>query len=73
MAVSRRVGSGGEWGPSRALEVFAGGEAEEGSTVATGIEHEKGVRAGVTREREQDGARARRDSRRGRAGLGELR
>lgn len=49
------VAMGGEAGPSGTLEVFASGEAEEGSAVAAGVEHEKGVRGCVTRKREEDG------------------
>lgn len=64
------VGSSGkELVPSGALEVFTRREAQKGSTVATGVEYEKGMGGGVTREREQDGAWARCSSGRGGDGM----
>ena len=59
---------GGELGPAGALEVFAGGEAEEGCAVATGVEYEEGMGGGVTCEREEDRAGGRDSSGRGRGG-----
>lgn len=73
MSVSSHGSSGRQLGPSRALEVFAGGEAEEGSTVTTGVEYEEGMGGGVTREREQNRAWARCDSGLGWGGMTGLR
>ena len=50
------------------MEVLAGGEAEEGSAVAAGVEHEEGVGGCVAREGEQDRAWAGCDAGGGRGG-----
>jgi hypothetical protein len=55
VAVSGGMGvgtEGGDLGPSGALEVLAGGDAEEGGAVAAGVKHDQGVCGCVTREGE---------------------